>query len=65
MRRPERTLAQVYVDAVLPTRRAARDQFARALPNLRVEVIPGAEHFIFLSHPDQVERLMRAFLLES
>ncbi|MFL5381941.1 MAG: alpha/beta fold hydrolase [Longimicrobiaceae bacterium] len=63
MRRPERTLAQVYVDAVLPTRRAAREQFARALPNLRVEVIPGAEHFIFLSHPDQVERLMRAFLL--
>lgn len=63
MTRPERTLAQVYVDAILPTRRAAREQFARALPGLRVEVIPGAEHFIFLSHPDQVERLMRAFLL--
>jgi pimeloyl-ACP methyl ester carboxylesterase len=26
-------------------------------------VIPGAQHFIFLSHPDQVERLMREFLL--
>jgi hypothetical protein len=28
-------------------------------------VIPGAHHFIFLSHPDQTERLIRAFLGDS
>ena len=63
MTRPERTLAQVYLDAYLPGRRAAREQFAREMPNARVAVIPGAQHFIFLSHPAEVERLMREFLL--
>jgi pimeloyl-ACP methyl ester carboxylesterase len=60
---PEHTLAQVYVDAVVADRRAAREEWARAMPDARVEVIPGAHHFIFLSHPDRTERLMRAFLL--
>ena len=63
MRRPERVLADVYLEATLPGRRAAREQFVRELPDARAEVIPAAHHFIFLSHPDQVERLMRAFLL--
>jgi len=63
MRPPERLLAEVYLEATLPNRRAAREQFAAALPNARVEVIPGAQHFIFLSHPDRTEQLMREFLL--
>ena len=63
MSRGERTLAQVYLDTYLPARRAAREQFARALPNARVAVIPGAQHFIFLSHPERTEALMREFLL--
>jgi non-heme chloroperoxidase len=63
MRSPERLLAQVYLESTLPNRRVAREQFAGTLPHARVEVIPGAQHFIFLSHPDQVERLMREFLL--
>jgi non-heme chloroperoxidase len=63
MRRPERLLAEVYLEATLPGRRAAREQFTRELPDAQAEVIPGAHHFIFLSHPDRVERLMRAFLL--
>ena len=25
---------------------------------------PGATHFVFLTHPDQVERAMRAFLAQ-
>jgi non-heme chloroperoxidase len=63
MGRPERLLAEVYLETVLPNRRAAREQFAQELPNARVEVIPAAHHYIFLSHPAEVERLMRAFLL--
>jgi pimeloyl-ACP methyl ester carboxylesterase len=62
MHRPERILAQVYVDAMLEARRAARDRFARALPQAQVAVVPGAQHFVFLSHPDQTERLIRAFV---
>lgn len=58
-----RQLAQVYVDVMTENRRAAHDQFVRALPNARGAVIPGAHHAIFLSHPDQTERLIREFLL--
>jgi pimeloyl-ACP methyl ester carboxylesterase len=43
--------------------RAAYDQFVGALPNGRGAVIPGAHHAIFLSHPDETERLIREFLL--
>jgi len=63
MRRQERMLAELYLEYTLPSRRAARAQFVRELPNARAEVIQGAHHFIFLSHPAQVERLMRDFLL--
>ncbi|HET7233479.1 MAG TPA: alpha/beta hydrolase [Longimicrobium sp.] len=59
----ERTLAQVYVDAATQNRRAAQDEFVHGIPNARAEVIEGAHHAIFLSHPDRVEQLMRAFLL--
>ena len=63
MRRQERMLAELYLEYTLPSRRAARAQFVRELPNAHAEVIQGAHHFIFLSHPAQVERLMRDFLL--
>jgi pimeloyl-ACP methyl ester carboxylesterase len=63
MRAPERLLAEVYLESTLPNRRVAREQFATALPDARVAVVPGAQHFIFLSHPGEVERLMREFLL--
>lgn len=59
---PVRTLAQLYLDATLPGRRAARQQFASEMPHARVAVIPGGQHFIFLSHPDRVEQLMREFI---
>jgi len=58
-----RKLAQVYVDNAAATRRAAREQFLRQMPHARAEVIEGAHHAIFLSHPAETERLMRAFLL--
>jgi pimeloyl-ACP methyl ester carboxylesterase len=62
MTRAERQRAQAWLDGALAARRAAREQFARQMPNARVAVIPGAHHFIFLSHPDETERLMREFL---
>lgn len=65
MNRPMRRLAEVYVEVNVANRRAQRGQFEHELPNARAAVIPGAHHFIFLSHPDQTERLIRAFLGDS
>lgn len=59
----EKLLAQVYVDVSAQNRRIAQEEFERALPAARTEVIDGGQHAVFLSHPDQVERLIRAFLL--
>jgi pimeloyl-ACP methyl ester carboxylesterase len=58
----DQATARAYVRTMLPFRRAAREQFARELPNARVAVVEGATHFVFLSHPDETERLMRDFL---
>jgi non-heme chloroperoxidase len=37
-------------------------RFSRETPGGRVETIKGANHYIFLTHPDETERLMREFL---
>lgn len=39
-----------------------RKRFPELIPSGRVEVIPGAHHWVFVSHPEEVERLMREFL---
>ncbi len=41
-----------------------RHVFARELRTARVIEVPDASHYLFLSHPVQVEREMRAFLAE-
>ena len=41
---------------------AGRDRFRTELPHGTVVELPGANHYLFQSHPDQVEREMRAFL---
>jgi pimeloyl-ACP methyl ester carboxylesterase len=58
-----RALAQVYVDVTTQNRRASQAQFERRMPHARTAVIAGANRAIFLSNPDQTERLMREFLL--
>lgn len=40
------------------------DRFPDLIPSGRAEVVRGAHHWIFASHPDEVERLMREFLRE-
>jgi pimeloyl-ACP methyl ester carboxylesterase len=60
----DQAVARAYVRAMLPVRRAARAQFALEMANSRVAVVQGATHFVFLSHPDETERLMREFLGE-
>jgi pimeloyl-ACP methyl ester carboxylesterase len=37
-------------------------QMARVVPSARIEVIHGGHHWVFVSHADWVERLMRDFL---
>jgi pimeloyl-ACP methyl ester carboxylesterase len=58
-----RALAQVYVDVTTQSRRALQEQFERRMPHARTAVIVGAHRVVFLSNPDQTERLMRGFLL--
>lgn len=38
------------------------ERFPELVPSGRAAVIPGAHHWIFASHPDEVERYMREFL---
>ena len=42
--------------------KAGRDRFRAELAHGTVVELPGATHYVFLSHPDRVEREMRAFL---
>jgi len=58
-----RALAQVYVDVMTQSRRASQAQFERRMPHARAAVVAGANRALFLSNPDQTERLMREFLL--
>ncbi len=39
-----------------------RDRLAAALPQAQVVSLPGAHHYLFLSHPDTTQALMDAFL---
>jgi pimeloyl-ACP methyl ester carboxylesterase len=38
------------------------ERFPQLIPSGRAEVVPGGHHWVFASHPDAVERLMREFL---
>jgi pimeloyl-ACP methyl ester carboxylesterase len=42
--------------------KAGRDRFRAELAHGTVVELPGATHYVFLSHPDRIEREMRAFL---
>jgi pimeloyl-ACP methyl ester carboxylesterase len=42
--------------------KAGRDRFRAELAHGTVIELPGATHYVFLSHPDRIEREMRAFL---
>ncbi len=41
---------------------AERDKFKTEVANSRVEVIKGGNHYLFISHPSEVEKMMRKFL---
>jgi pimeloyl-ACP methyl ester carboxylesterase len=38
------------------------EMFPRVIPSGHAEVVPGGHHWVFVSHADDVERFMRAFL---
>lgn len=66
-----------WYDAMTPAARAAADSvfdilhpwelqqialLRRSVPSARVVVVPGANHYVFISNEAEVERAMRAFL---
>lgn len=42
-----------------------KQRFTSELPRPELAEVPGAHHYIFLSNPDEVERLMRRFLRDA
>jgi non-heme chloroperoxidase len=58
----DRARATVLATTVQREIDAGRVRLRRALPSAHIVEIPGADHAIFLSHPEWVIREMRAFL---
>jgi pimeloyl-ACP methyl ester carboxylesterase len=54
--------ARTYIDGVNAWAAGVQNRFRAEVKDGRVVVIPGANHFIFMSNPDEVERVMRDFL---
>jgi non-heme chloroperoxidase len=53
---------QRQLDATGAIAHAQREYIARELKGSRMILIHGARHLIFMSHPDEVERAMKAFM---
>jgi pimeloyl-ACP methyl ester carboxylesterase len=55
--------AAMSFNAVTTLHERARAQFHEAVPHSRLVYIPGARHYVFLTHPGEVEHTMLEFLL--
>lgn len=58
-----RTRAAAGFNAVTTLHERLGAQFREAVPHARVVDIPGARHYVFLTHPGEVEHAMLEFLL--
>ena len=58
----ERLRADQFAATFLSWAAAQRAQLARELPAARIVILPNANHYVFMSNPQTVERAMRAFL---
>jgi non-heme chloroperoxidase len=58
-----RAAAATSFNAVTALHERLRAQFREAVPHARVVYIPGARHYVFLTHPGEVEHAMLEFLL--
>jgi non-heme chloroperoxidase len=58
-----RARARTVFNAVTTLQERLRTQFREAVPHARVVFIPGARHYVFLTHPGEVEHAMLEFLL--
>jgi hypothetical protein len=60
---PDWASAQAFLqEALIPFYAEQRTLFKLQLSGSTVFEIPGANHYIFMSHPDQVEREIKTFL---
>jgi pimeloyl-ACP methyl ester carboxylesterase len=60
--RPHQELARQFAGRLEAWARLERDRARRSLAGAEVLEIPGANHYVFASHPGQVARAIRAFL---
>jgi non-heme chloroperoxidase len=58
-----RAAAEMSFNAVTTLQERLRAQFREAVPHARVVYIPGARHYVFLTHPGEVEHAMLELLL--
>ena len=59
---PERLRADRFAATFLAWAAAQRAQLAGELPGARIVILPNANHYVFMSNRQSVERAMRAFL---
>jgi pimeloyl-ACP methyl ester carboxylesterase len=57
-----RARGQKVFEAVSRLQSRLRDQFRDRVANARVVIIPGARHYLFLTHPGETIHAMREFL---
>ncbi|WP_348945919.1 alpha/beta hydrolase [Chitinibacter sp. FCG-7] len=56
-------IAQTAINqTLLPAYQQQRDLFARTMAKQQTLVLPGANHYVFISHQDEVLRAIRAFM---
>ena len=58
-----RARGRTSFNAVTALQSRLRARFRKAVPHARVVFIPGARHYVFLTHPGEVEHAMLEFLL--
>jgi pimeloyl-ACP methyl ester carboxylesterase len=59
-----RARAQKSFEVISQTFGQQEERYRREVPNVRIREIPGARHYVFLTHPGEVRHEMLDFLLQ-
>ena len=61
---PSDTSARRRLRKLQGWREAQEREFKARMPQAKIVIVPGAGHYVFLTQPDTVEHVMRAFLTD-